>query len=91
MSEIIKNKIMDFLTPKRMASVGNIATAIESSPEEIIPVMQEMDNANMIRLANSSCSSDCSSCSSCGSETSTTPAITDRTIAISLQKAEELE
>ncbi len=76
--------IMKYLTPKRMASIGNIANALELEPEVIIPMIQHLENEGKVRLATSGCSSDCSSCSSCGSETSTAPAITERTIAISL-------
>ena len=88
MSEQLFESILDYLTPKRMASIGNIAAALECAPEELIPQMQEMEKLNLVRLATSSCSSDCSSCSSCGTESNTQPTVTDRTIAISLQKVQ---
>lgn len=78
--------IMEYLTPKRMSSIGNIAYATHYPVSEIILPIKELEMAGKIRLATSGCSSDCSSCSSCGSEPQPKPEISERTIAISLER-----
>ena len=85
MADINTDKIMSYLTPKRMSSIGNIAYAMNHTIAEVIPAILELEQLGKLRLARSRCSSDCGSCSSCESKENTNPQINERTIAISME------
>ncbi|MHC4553089.1 MAG: FeoC-like transcriptional regulator [Planctomycetota bacterium] len=82
------NELMDYLTARRMSSLGNLALHFDVTAEEIIPIVQQLQKQKRLRPSTSRCQSGCDSCSGCESE-SAIPALTERTILISLERKEQ--
>ena len=66
MEAIPADKIMEYLTARRMVSLKNLADKFSVEVDEISPMVQALESDGRVRVAMSRCSSDCSSCSSCG-------------------------
>ena len=90
MQQTFDDSVMDYLTAARTASLGNLAMHFEFSFEEFVPIIRNLESQGRLRFSMSRCQSDCSSChSSCGDSSSSVPAITERTIVISLERKEQ--
>lgn len=87
MTEALTENLMAYLTPRRTASVGNLATHFDCALSEITPVVENLISEGRLRLSASRCAGSCGSCTGCESS-STAPLITEQTIAISLDKKE---
>ena len=83
------DKMMEYLTARRMVSLKNLADKFSVAVEDIILLVIELEASERVRVAMSRCSSDCSSCSSCGEEEVGTPKTTtlsETSIIISLER-----
>jgi predicted metal-binding protein len=56
---------MEVLTPRRMMTVGNLALLFEMEPEELHPLLKQLNAAGRVRYALSKCSGSCSTCTTC--------------------------
>ena len=84
-------QLMEYLTARRMISLKNLAEQFDSTVAGIVPAVKQLESEKRIRVAMSRCSTDCSSCSSCGPEGSKSATLTDTSIIISLERAEEFD
>ncbi|WP_372797747.1 FeoC-like transcriptional regulator [Pontiella sp.] len=86
------DQIMEVLTPRRMMSVGNLASSLEIEPRELQPRLDQLEAGGRIRYALSKCAGSCSSCSGCGDEAEAAEPVVDETaIVISLEMLKEEE
>ena len=86
----LAEKIMEYLTSRRMVSLKNLAEHFNYQVEDISPIVMQLETDQRIRVAMSRCSSDCSSCSSCGdSGNSEMSVLTETSIIISLERIAE--
>ena len=88
MSESLANEVMDYLTSRRTASVGNIALRCGCEVEALAPVIEALESGGRLRRAFSRCQSGCDSCAGCESDLTSLP-LSDRTILISLEPSVE--
>lgn len=84
MNESFATEVMDYLTSRRTASVGNIALRCHCDIETLVPVVEALESEGRLRRAFSRCQSGCDSCIGCESDLAVLP-LTDRTILISLE------
>lgn len=82
------NQLMDYLTSRRMSSLGNLANHFACDVEELLPIVGKLQSEQRLRLSNSRCHSGCDSCAGCDSET-TMPVATEKTIVISLERKDQ--
>jgi len=87
-NEGLANEVMDYLTSRRTASVGNIALRCNCDVEALFPIIEFLESEQRLRRAFSRCQSGCASCSGCESDLTTMP-LSDRTIVISLESARQ--
>ncbi len=88
MPQTFDDKVMDYLTAGRTASLGNLANHFDCSLEDFLPTIRNLESEGRLRFSISRCQSDCSSChSTCGD--SNVAAVTERTIVISLERKEQ--
>jgi hypothetical protein len=85
----LANNVMDYLTPHRTASLGNIAAHCNCAVDELGPVIEALEAERRLRLAFSRCQSGCSQCAGCESDSIAT-VLTDRKIVISLEQTERM-
>lgn len=85
------DQIMEVLTPRRMMSVGNLASSLEMEPRELQPRLDQLEAGGRIRYALSKCAGSCSTCSGCDdSDGPAEPVVDETAIVISLElRAEE--
>lgn len=88
MNEAFEKDVMEYLTMRRMSSLGNVAVHFDCPVDQILPNIQSLLSKERIRAANSHCASGCSSCSGCESDPAG-PQLTERTILISLETQPE--
>lgn len=81
--------VMNYLTERRMLSLGNMAMRLNCSVSKLIPVVKSLALNNRLRLAIPRCGGTCSRCDGCEPEPSD-QVLTESTILISLEKKEEL-
>jgi hypothetical protein len=82
------NMIMEYLTSRRMSSLGNVALHFNRSVDQLIPDIKALLSAGRLRLSQSRCASGCDSCGGCCASEPIVPALTEQTIVISLEKKE---
>lgn len=81
--------VMDYLTQRRMSSVGNVAMRFRCSVSKLLPVVKMLEAGQRLRLAIPRCGGACSSCDDCKPEPRD-QILTESTILISLERKEEL-
>ncbi len=88
MEKQLTETLMLYLTQRRMSSLGNLSLHFEKSLEELTPVVRTLAVQNRLRLTQPRCAGSCSECNSCEVQTAA-PAISQKTIAISLEQMEQ--
>lgn len=83
----LANRVMDYLTKRRMSSLGNLAAHFERSVKVLTPLIQTLEAENRLRLSSSRCQSDCSACHSCDPQSPVT-SLSEKMIVISLEQTE---
>ncbi|MDZ8118506.1 FeoC-like transcriptional regulator [Pontiella agarivorans] len=84
------DQIMDVLTPRRMMSVGNLASSLEMEAAALQPRLDQLEAGGRIRYALSKCAGSCSTCSGCGdSDEPAEPVVDETAIVISLELRQE--
>ena len=84
MTDALAQEVMDYLTARRTASVGNIALHCGSDVGILAGVVETLESEGRLRRAFSRCQSGCDSCAGCASDPVSLP-LSDRTILISLE------
>ncbi len=89
MPENIYQRLMNYLSAQRMATVGNIAIYLEITVDDTISLIQDLQVNDIARLvtADNNCSE---GCSSCGSAVHPAPEYNENTIAVSMIKSPEV-
>ncbi|MBN2064800.1 MAG: hypothetical protein JW745_08350 [Sedimentisphaerales bacterium] len=88
MPENIYQRLMSYLSAQRMATVGNIAIYLETSVEDTISLIQDLQVNDIARLvtAENNCSGGCGSCNSANHKPT---AYDENTVAVSMVKSLE--
>jgi hypothetical protein len=80
--------VMNYLTERRMSSIGNVVLRLGCSISKLMPVIKLLESNNRLRLSIPRCGRACSSCDGCAPATPS-QIVTESTILISLEKQKE--
>lgn len=88
MKDAFSNHVMDYLTARRMSSLGNMAMHFECPVSKLVPVIKRLELKNRLRLSLPRCGGTCGSCDGCEPEP-VTRTLPERAILISLEKKDD--
>lgn len=88
MDKAFQDSVMEYLTSRRMSSLGNVAMHFDCSVSVMNSIVKILHHEKRLRFSQSRCSSSCSSCNGCPDE-AVPGVLSEQTILISLEKKEE--